>query len=119
MKSIEANIGNFKQSLYGGIILYSVFYLYFYGDPYDNDVVLTYAQEIKYKNTEEVDESCVEALENYIETRIMIRGKDYIVVLTKVIGRKKYHSGNLFGYANKNPSLDTIFCELEFRNGSI
>ena len=119
MESIEANIGTFKRSLYDGIILYSVYYMLFDGYPDDNDVILTYVQEIKYQNTEAFYESCVEDLENYIGTHIMLPGKYSIPVLKDNIGRKRYHYSNLVGYPNNNPILDTIIYDLDFPDSHV
>ena len=71
-------------------------------------MILPYGQEIKDQHTKEVYEAYVEALDKYIWTQIMVPGKDYIPVLTKDRGRKRYHSSNLFGKPNNNPIIETI-----------
>ena len=88
-------------------------------DPYVDDVIFPYGQDIKDQNTEEVVEVYVEALDEYIGTHAVLPGKYSIPVLTKVIGRKRDHPGNLAGDRNKNPTLDTIIYEIEFPYGNV
>ena len=86
-------------------------------DPDVDDVVLPHGQDIKDQNTEEVDDAYVEALEEYIGNYTVVPEKDYISILTKFIGRNRYHSGNRADKQNKNPILGTIIYGLEFLYG--
>ena len=61
----------------------------------------------------------MKVLVKYIETQLVVSGKDYIPVLKKVIGRKIEHSGNLVGDSNKNPIVDTRIYEFEFPDGRV
>ena len=82
-------------------------------------MVLTYGQNITDQKTEEVDEEYMEALDQCIGTHVMVHGKESIPVLTKVIGKKRGHSGNHAVNSNNNPIIDTIIYELDFRYGRI
>ena len=107
MESVESNIGNTKQPLYDGIRPYKIYYSEFYDDLDVDDVVLPYGQDLKDQNTEEVDEAYVEAMYEFIGTHI----------LTKIIGRKRYHYDNLVCESNNNSFLDTRLYYLEFLDG--
>ena len=56
----------------------------------------------------------MEDLEKYIGTHVKVPSNSYIIILTKIRGRKRYHSINHVGNQNKIPILDTIIYELEF-----
>ena len=84
-----------------------------------NGMVLPYVQDINDQDTTEVVEVYVEDLEKYIGTHDIVPGKYSITVLTKVIGRKKGHSGNLVGETNKNPIQGTIIYEIFFTDGRV
>ena len=86
-------------------------------DPDVDDVVLPHGQDIKDKNTEEVDDAYVEALDEYIGNYTVVPEKDSISILTKFIGSNRYHSGNRAYKQNKNPILGTIIYGLEFLYG--
>ena len=49
----------------------------------------------------------------------MVPVKDFIVILTKVRGRKRDHCGNIVGNSNNNPIIDTIIYELELTDGRV
>ena len=59
----------------------------------------------------------MEDLEEYIVTHVVLPRKYYIPFHTKVRGRKRYHSGNLFGETNKNPIIDTRIYHIEIPDG--
>ena len=80
-------------------------------------MVLPYGKYIKNKKIEEFDEAYVEYLYKYVGKQIIVPRKDYIIVLTKVRGMKRYHYGKLVGDQKKNLILDTIIYELEFTDG--
>ena len=50
----------------------------------------------------------------YIDTHVLVPGKDSITAIKRVGLRKKYHSGNLVSEPNNNPILETIIYYLEF-----
>ena len=61
----------------------------------------------------------MEALKKNIGTHIMVPGKDYIAILTKVRDRKRDHCGNIVGNSNNNPIIETIIYELELTDGRV
>ena len=58
-------------------------------------------------------------LDEYIETNVVLPVKDFIPVLTKVIGRNRYQPGNIVGDPNKKPTPDTRIYKIKFPDGRV
>ena len=69
--------------------------------------------------TETVDEACIEALDEYIGSQIVIPNKEAVPVLAVVKKRKRDALGQPIGTKNENLILDSRIYELEFLDGRI
>ncbi|GFH61944.1 pol protein [Chaetoceros tenuissimus] len=91
-----------------------------FDDPVEDDESqLPYGEELHEAKLEDVNDRYLEALDNYINSEVIMPDKDGTAVLTKVKGRKRDAAGNPVGEANENPILDTRVYELEFPDGRI
>ncbi|GFH50430.1 hypothetical protein CTEN210_06904 [Chaetoceros tenuissimus] len=115
MDCIHEKIGNTKVPIYNNIYPQRVYYDAFDDPVEDDESQLPYGEE----QHEDVIDRYLEALDNYINSEVIMPDKDGTAVLTKVKGRKRDAAGNPVGEANENPILDTRVYELEFPDGRI
>lgn len=67
----------------------------------------------------DINKPYLEALDNYLEAKVVLPGKDSLAVLATIKNRKGDAQGNLIGEENNNPILDTRIYELEYADGGI
>ena len=65
-------------------------------------------------NVTKIAQACLDSLDQYINAKVVIPGRDGIPVLGKVKGHKRDAAGNPIGSSNPNPILDSCIYELEF-----
>ena len=119
MDCVQTKIGNAKEPIYNNIYPQQIYYDAF-DDPIDDDQLsLPYGEKLHQATLEEVDETYLESLDEYINAEVIMPNKEGVPVLTKVKRRKRDSSGNPVGEANPNPILDTRIYELQFPNGRI
>ena len=75
--------------------------------------MITYEEDIQYQKEIEVNEACIEALDNYIGEKVVVPGKYSIPVLAQVKLRKRDDLGNPIDIKHSSPILDTMVYELE------
>ncbi|GFH50586.1 hypothetical protein CTEN210_07062 [Chaetoceros tenuissimus] len=120
MDCIHEKIGNTKVPIYNNIYPQRVYYDAFDDPVEDDESQQPYGEEQHEAKLEDVnDKRYLEALDNYINSEVIMPDKDGTAVLTKVKGRKRDATGYPVGEANENPILDTRVYELEFPDGRI
>ena len=84
MEPLEDKIGNGNQPLFDGTDTDRLNCSTFgdTGNSYNN--LLSYGEQIQYQKEVEVNEACIEALEKYILSKVVVPGKYYIPVLYRV-----------------------------------
>ena len=87
----------------------------------EDDTITPYGNEIADVKTEEVNETYLEQLDQYIGAKVVIPGTTNGIepILATIKGRKRDHQGNPIGSPNVNPILDTRVYELQFPDGRI
>ncbi|GFH61775.1 hypothetical protein CTEN210_18251 [Chaetoceros tenuissimus] len=119
MDCIHEKIGNTKEPIYNNIYPQRIYYDAFEDPIKDDECQLPYGAELHEAKLENVDDKYLEALDNYINAKVVVPDKDGIPVLTKVKSRKRDAAGNPVGDANENPILDTRVYDLEFPDGRV
>ena len=74
--------------------------------------MLPYGEDIQYQKEVEVNEAYIEALYNYIGSKLVVPGKDDILFLAQVKLRKRDALGNPIRKEHSNPILYTRIHEL-------
>ena len=83
-KQCKNFIGNVNQPLFDGTDPDRVYSSFFGDTEYSDDSMLTYGEYIQYHKEVEVNEAYVETLDHYIGDKLVVPGKDYILVLDRV-----------------------------------
>ena len=119
--SVDDRIGNHRQPSFTADDPKAIYYKIFDDDDIGDDVnLLPYNTELIDLKTEEVDDSYIVSMDEYIGANVIIPGKDDITpVLAKIRGRKRDNNGNPKGEKNTNPILDTIIYKLDFPDGRV
>ena len=119
MKSFESRIGNSLQPLYKATKSNTSYYIFFDDDiKYDN-ADLTHGDELIDVKFEEIYDSYLDTLDEYIGADIVISGRDVLPVLLKFKKHKQYAYSNPIVEKKSNPILNTRIYELEFTDGYI
>ena len=104
---MEDKSGNDKQHLFDSTDPERVYYSDSGDTNNDDDNVLPYGEDIQYHKEVEVNEAYIEALDNYIGSKVVVTGKYYIPLLVQVKLRKLDTSGSPIGEEHSNPILNT------------
>ena len=88
MERVNTKIGNSKPPLFDSTDTYRVYYSDFGENNGADDNVLPQGEDIQYQKEVEVKEAYIEALDNYIGSKLVLPGKYYIPVIDKVKPRK-------------------------------
>ena len=101
MDCVQERIGNTRELIYNNIYPQQIYYDSF-NDPVEDDKSqLPYGEEIHEAKLEEVNDRYMEALDRYINAKVIMPNKNGIPVLTKVKGC------NSVVEHDDNPILDT------------
>lgn len=121
MLSLNDKIGNHKQPSFNFDQPDGICYrLFVDDDPSDDDNVLPYGQEVIDASAKEIDEACLEAMDEHIGAKVIVPGHDNVTpILAEVKHRKRDDNGNPVGTKNDNPILDTRVYQLEFPDGRV
>ena len=118
-KELEGHIGNYKQPRFDPIAPRSIYGDLFDDQLYDDETLLPYGDEIIDAKVEDINDAYMDSLDEYINAKVVIPGRDAVPVLATVKRRKRDSSGNPIGEANPNPILDSRVYELEFPDGRV
>ena len=98
--SVDDKICNHWQSSFTVDDLKAIYYKTFV----DNDInvdanIITYGTKLIYMKSEEVDDSYIESMDEYIGANVVVSGKDDITpVLSRTRGHKRDINGNPVGH---------------------
>ena len=113
-KEVESNIGNYNQPLYNPANPNAVYASIFNNEYYDDETILPYGDEIIDAKIEDINEVYLDYLNEYINAKVVIPGRDAVPVLATIKQRKRVSSGRPIGEPNANPILDSRVYEVEF-----
>ena len=119
MDCVHEKIGNTKEPTHNNIYPQQIYYDAFDDPADDNQLSLPWGEEPHEAKLEEVDDRCLETLDEHINAEVIMPDKEGNPVLTKVKSRKRDSAGNPVGDANSNPILDTRVYELQFPDGRV
>ena len=88
MERVGAKIGHIKLPLFDDKNPDRVFYSDFVNTNNDDKKLLPYWEDIQGQNEDEANKAYIEALDNYIESKLVVPGKDYKPVLARLKRRK-------------------------------
>ena len=104
-QSVEGRIGNHCQPIYD-IIDPNIIYFAAFGDqPYEDDRLIPYGEEIMDHQTMNIDNSYLKQLDAYIGARVVVPVQDSVPVLATIVKIKRDSQGLPIGEANINPIL--------------
>ena len=110
---MEDKIGNAKKPLFYGTELDRVYCSAFGDINNDYNSMLLYGKDIQDQKEVEVKKAYIEALYNYIGSKVVVTGKYSIPVIAWVKHRKRYASGNHIGEEHSEPIINTRVYKLE------
>ena len=119
IKNVVAKIGDSKQPLFGVTDPERVYYSDFGYTKNVDDKILPNWEEIQYQKEVEVNKAYIEALYNYIGSKVVFLDKYSIPELYQVKLRNHYTLGNPIDEYHSNPILDKKVYELEFPDGRV
>ena len=113
--TLETKIGNHKEPIFN-LQQPNNIYANSFDQPLD-----TYddGDEIIDAKTVEIDSTYLDYLDQYINAKVVIPGRDGIPVLAQVKRRKRDADGNPVGSPHSNPIFDSRVYELEFPDGRV
>ena len=83
-KELESHIGNYKQPKFDPIAPRSIYNEIFHDEMYDDQTLLPYGDEIIDAKVEDINDAYLDALDEYINAKVVIPGRDAIPVLATV-----------------------------------
>ena len=111
---MEDKSGNDKQHLFDCTDTERVYYSDSGDTNNDDDNVLPYGEDIQYHKEVEVNEAYIEALDNYIGSKVVVPCKYFIPFLDQVKRSNRDALGKPVGKEHSIPILNTRIYEWEF-----
>ncbi len=120
-ESVHEEIGDHNKAVVKGetIAEDDIYFNAFFDDKSDEDITWPWEKELEELPLSEETEASLETLDNYINTNVILPGRDGLEVLAKVKSRKRDHNGKAIGNENENPILDTRVYNVEFPDGHL
>ena len=119
MENVESKIGNHKTGIFNMNDPQAVYFEAFDEAPDADDNDEPFDEELIDIKHQEIDDAYLDSLDNYINAKVVIPGRDAVPVLATVRNRKRDAAGNPIGTSHSNPILDTRIYELEFPDGRV
>ena len=119
MRNVNERIGNAQQPSFDAMKPNDIYYNAFHDLPDDDQNILPYGDELTDVKVEEINNSYLDSLDEYIGAEVVIPDRNAIPVLAKVKKRKRDSKDLPIGEKNDNPILDTRIYELEFPDGRV
>jgi hypothetical protein len=120
-ESVHGEIGDHNKAVVKGetITEDDIYFNVFFDDKSDEDITWPWEKELEELPLAEETEASLETLDKYINTNVILPGRDGLEVLAKVKSRKRDHNRKAIGNKNENPILDTRVYNVEFPDGHL